>query len=95
MSESAGNLGTLEEMEGAAFSVENIATYGATQIRAFEENMRTAIDAIKGKDSKSIDQGTLLELQMNVQNWSTLVATMTGLMRCIGDGMAKVTQNIR
>jgi len=77
------------------FSVQNIADYGVTHIKAFEENMKEAINAIKGQDARTIDQGTLLELQMNVQNWSTLVAMMTGLLRCIGDGMAKVTQNIR
>jgi hypothetical protein len=88
-------LGNLDELGDEAFSIENIANYGVTQVRAFEENMKTAINAIKGQDSKTIDQGTLLELQMNVQTWSTLIALMTGLLRCIGDGMAKITQNIR
>jgi hypothetical protein len=90
-----GTLGSLEELGDATFSVQNIADYGVTHIRSFEANMKAAISAIKGQDAKTIDQGTLLELQMNVQNWSTLVAMMTGLLRAIGDGMAKVTQNIR
>ncbi|MDR3143717.1 MAG: hypothetical protein LBT57_02640 [Puniceicoccales bacterium] len=91
----SASLEVLDAMNGEVFSVENIARYGATQVSAFEENMKVAIDAIKGQDSRTIDQGTLLTLQMNVQNWSVLISTMTGLMRCIGDGMAKVTQNIR
>jgi hypothetical protein len=88
-------LGQFEAFGDAMFSVQNIADYGVTQIKSFEENMKTSIEKIKGQDAKSVDQGTLLELQMNVQNWATLITMMTGLMRAIGDGMAKVAQNIR
>jgi hypothetical protein len=84
-----------DKIDSETFSVQDIAEYGVGNIRAFEEEMKVAINAIKGQDAHTIDQGTLLELQMNVQNWSTLVAMMTGLMRSIGDGMSKVVQNIR
>jgi hypothetical protein len=92
---SDGILGNLNEISDETFSVQNIANYGVTHIKAFETEMKKAINAIKGQDAATIDQGTLLELQMNVQNWGTLTAMMTGLMRAIGDGMSKVTQNIR
>jgi hypothetical protein len=85
----------LETLGNEMFSVYNIASYGVTHIKAFEANMKESINAIKGQDASTIDQGTLLELQMNVQNWATLVAMMTNLMRVVGDGMTKVTQNIR
>ncbi|MDR2419947.1 MAG: EscF/YscF/HrpA family type III secretion system needle major subunit [Puniceicoccales bacterium] len=92
---SDSGLGQFETFGEAMFSVQNIADYGVTQVKQFEANMKTAIEAIKGQDASTIDQGTLLELQMNVQNWATLVAMMTNLMRAIGDGMGKVVQNIR
>jgi hypothetical protein len=92
----ADELGSLQELaEETTFSMWNIADYGVTNLKAFESSMRESINAIKGQDAKTIDQGTLLELQMNVQNWSMLTTLMTGLLRAIGDGMKSVAQNIR
>lgn len=63
-------------------------------ISKYESKLSSGINKLNKKEG-DISQGELLSLQAQVQTWSTLVSTSTGIVRGIGDTLTKITQNIR
>jgi hypothetical protein len=76
-------------------SIWNMYIVLSSYLRAYEKNLADNIKVIEGNSAADIDQGTLLQLQAMVQVWATVASTATGIVRTIGDTLAKIVQNIR
>lgn len=76
-------------------SILNMYKTLSSYLEAYEKSLAETISCIEGSTANDIDQGTLLRLQAMVQTWGTVSATITGIVRLVGDTLTKITQNIR
>ncbi|UPA28773.1 MAG: hypothetical protein LW808_001765 [Verrucomicrobiota bacterium] len=76
-------------------SIMNMYETLSSYLHTYEKNLAETISCIEGSNASDIDQGTLLRLQAMVQTWGTVSATVTGIIRLVGDTLTKITQNIR
>ncbi|MDE6576326.1 MAG: hypothetical protein K2L24_02920 [Opitutales bacterium] len=76
-------------------SIMNMYATLSSYLNTYEDNLAATISCIEGSNASDIDQGTLLRLQAMVQTWGTVSATVTGIIRLVGDTLTKITQNIR
>jgi hypothetical protein len=76
-------------------SIENLYLALASYVSEYEGELKSSIEGMSGKTADAVDQGTLLNIQAKVQTWGTIVSTVTGTLRAVGDGLKSTTQNIR